>query len=264
MFERMQELLKDQPDWLEVPMPTGMYEDLKQALVQFGASPEQAVNLFAQRIIAVAAKDRPKPTQHTIAKLTIQDMLPQMMIEPEGHFFHINLPNYAAPAFVTLQKDYFGSLEDIDAFMSLLDENEQQQVGSVQLTPVPIMGTRSAQNRDYQVAHQNIYGFPYYMSSRMVESVHVWLKYDNRYYRCIRARMDRLHYSDELDDSLKPLHGISWGFPHIIEYAEPYTYNRLYEKEKVFDTWEEAERDMKAFTCEIVLTEVFNDIFGDG
>ena len=132
------------------------------------------------------------------------------------------------------------------------------------MTPVPIMGTRSARNRDYQVAHQNIYGFPYYMSSRMVESVHVWLKYDNRYYRCIRARMDRLHYSDELDDSLKPLHGIFWGFPHIIEYAEPYTYNRLFEKEKVFDTWEEAERDMKAFTCEIVLTEVFNDIFGDG
>lgn len=83
MFERMQKLIKDQPDWLEVPMPTGMYEELKQALVQFGASPEQAVNLFAKRIIAVAAKDRPKPTLHTISNMTIQDMLPQMMIEPE-------------------------------------------------------------------------------------------------------------------------------------------------------------------------------------
>ena len=84
MFERMQELLNDKPDWLEVPMPTGMYEELKQALVQFGASPEQAVNLFAQRIIAVAAKDRPKPTLHTITNMTIQDMLPQMILLQHG------------------------------------------------------------------------------------------------------------------------------------------------------------------------------------
>ena len=55
MFERMQELLKDQPDWLEVPMPTGMYEDLKQALVQFGASPEQAVNLCVVVVVGFLA-----------------------------------------------------------------------------------------------------------------------------------------------------------------------------------------------------------------
>ena len=98
----------------------------------------------------------------------------------------------------------------------------------------------------------------------MVESVHVWLKYEKRYYRCIRARMKDLHY--ETDDNIgpKPISSPFWGYPHIIEYAKPYTYNRLYEVEKIFDTWSEAEKDMKSFTWEIILTGFFSDIFGNG
>ena len=93
---------------------------------------------------------------------------------------------------------------------------------------------------------------------------HVWLKHDNRYYRCVRARLTDLHYDTEPDGQPKRYTGTTWGFPSIIDYSEPYTYNRLYETERIFNTWEEAEADIRAFSDDAILTEFFNDIFGDG
>lgn len=93
---------------------------------------------------------------------------------------------------------------------------------------------------------------------------HVWLKRDNRYYRCVRARLTDLHYDTEPDGQPKRYTGTTWGFPAIIDYSEPYTYNRLYETERIFNIWEEAEADIRAFSDDAILTEFFNDIFGDG
>lgn len=266
MFDPWNEVLKHQPDWLDVPLPNGSLEQFQERIRDFGLSPEQAVQAFVRRVIATAKENHSScEAVPQIADLVIIDSMTQLLIEPTGPFFRVELPDYACPAFVTLTKNFFGTLEDINAFLAAHSEEQRTNLGDLKLTAVPIMGTRTAKNSDYKVEHLNVYGWPYIMHSKMVESVHVWLKYDDRYYRCVRARMEALAYSTpEIDDGIHPLEGHSWGYPHLIEYVKPYTFNRLYEVEKSFDTWDEAEKDMKSFVWEIDLTEVFNDILGDG
>jgi len=265
LFEAWSEQLEHQPDWLEVPLPTGVEERFAERLRLLGLTKEQAIQHYVLRVLDTVKDDLPKPSVSEIADLAIRDLMTQLLIEPTGPFYRVEIPDYACPAFITWTQDLFGTLEDINAFLAAHTEEQRKNLGDLRLTAVPIMGTRSARNSDYKVEHLNVYGWPYIMHSKMVESVHVWLKYGDRYYRCIRARMEALCYSTpDLDDGLHPLKDHSWGYPHIIDYCSPYTFNRLYEVEKIFDTWEEAEKDMKSFTWEINLTEVFNDILGDG
>lgn len=265
MFEEWNEALKNQPDWLEVSLPPGTEQRLENRLKSLNVTKEQAVQTFVQRILATVRDDDPKPSVTQIADSTICDLMTQLLIEPTDPFYRVELPDYACPAFVTWTHDLFGTLMDIDAFLAAHTEEQRKNLGQLQLTAVPVMATRTAHNWDYEVEHLNVYGWPYIMHSKMVESVHVWVKYGDRYYRCIRARMDSLAYSTpEIHDDTHPLEGHSWGYPHIIEYVKPYTFNRLYEVEAIFETWEEAEKDIKAFDGQINLTEVFNDILGDG
>lgn len=263
MFERMNEVLKNQPDWLEVALPPGTYDALKKSLARLGTTPEQAVTVFAQRVIGLS-DDRPNGAVQEITNSVIRDLMTQSLIVPTGSFYRVELPDYAKPAFVTVSKSYFGTLDDFSAFFTAYNMDDKSDLREVHMTEVPVLATRSSHADDFQIEHLNIHGWPHYMSGTAMESVHVWLKYNNRYYRCIRARLTNLHYDTEPDGEPMLYTGMSWGFPAIIEYSAPYTYNRLYETEKIFDTWEEAEADIRAFNGEVVLTEFFNDIFGDG
>lgn len=265
MFEEWSEALKHQPDWLEVPLPTGVEQQLEARLRNLGITKETAVQTFVQRVLSMVKEDEPKQTVSEIADFAICDLMTQLLIEPTDPFYRVELPDYACPAFITAYQDLFGTMKDIDAFLAAHTEEQRKHLGQLQLTAVPILATRTAYSREYEAEHLNIYGWPYIMHSKMVESVHVWLKFNDKYYRCIRARMDSLAYSTpDIDDGQHPLEGHSWGYPHIIEYVKPYTFNRLYEVEAVFPSWEQAEKDIKAFDGHIDLTGVFNDILGDG
>lgn len=263
MFERWNEMLKNQPDWLEVAMPPGTYEAMKASLVRLGITPEQAVAVFAERLIASSAEQPVRAVQE-IANSAIRDLMTQSLIEPTGNFYHVELPDYANPAFVTATKSYFGTLDDLSAFFTAYNMDDKSDLRELHLTEVPVLATRNAHTDNFLIEHLNIHNCAYYMSGTGMESVHVWLKHDNRYYRCVRARLTDLHYDTEPDGQPKRYTGTTWGFPAIIDYSEPYTYNRLYETERIFNTWEEAEADIRAFSSDAVLTEFFNDIFGDG
>lgn len=263
MFERWNEMLKNQPDWLEVPLPPGTYDSMKVSLAGLGVTPEQAVAVFAERVIA-SSDEHPVRAVQEIANSAIRDLMTQSLIEPTGNFYRVGLPDYAKPAFVTVNKSYFGTLDDLSAFFTAYNMDDKSDLREVHMTEVPVLATRSFHTECFQIEHLNIHGWPHYMSGTKMESIHVWLKYANRYYRCIRARLTNLRYDTEPDGEPILYNGTSWGFPAIIEYSDPYTYNRLYETERIFDTWEEAEADIRAFNGEAVLTEFFNDIFGDG
>lgn len=265
MFEKWNEMLEHQPDWLEVPLPSGFEQQFEKRLLCLGVTKEQAIHAFVQRVLATIKEDETRPPVSAIADFAIRDMITQSLIEPTGAFYRIEVPDFACPAFITWTHDLFGTLEDITAFIEAHDEKQRLALEALQLTAVPIMGTRTAINENVEISHLNVYGWPYIMHSPCVESVHVWVKQGDKYIRCVRARMKDLAYSTpEIHDGLHPLKGHTWGYPHIIEYVKPYTFNRLYEVEERFDSWAEAEKDMKSFTGTPNLTEVFNEIIGDG
>lgn len=263
MFERMNEILSNQPDWLEVALPPGTYDAMKESLARLGTTPEQAVKVFAKSVIALSGDQRSWVLQE-LSIAAISRLMTQSMIVPTMSFYHVALPDYANPAFVTARKSYFGTLDDLAGFFTAYNMDDKSDLHEIALTEVPVLAARTAYTDDFQIEHLNIHDCPYYMSGTGMESVHVWLKHDNRYYRCVRACLSNLHYDTAPEGEPKLYTGMSWGFPSIIEYVEPYTYNRLYETEKIFDTWEEAEADIRAFKGEVVLTEFFSDIFGDG
>lgn len=193
--------------------------------------------------------------------------LTQVRNEPAEPFYHVELPDLAKPAFITWTKSYFGTGDDLSRFLSLHAAKERNELyTSLKLTPVHVLKTARALFCDYAARHLNTYGFPHIMNGKTVESVHVWLKHEDRYYRVVCARILDLTLTLE-DEDLPPLTlQDSWGLPHIIGYDEPYIFNRLYEVEKIFRTMQEVEDDMKRFELEpdIILTEFFNDILGDG
>ena len=173
MFDQWDEALKHQPDWLEVSLPPGTEQQLEDRLKSIGVTKEQAVQAFVQRILASIKEDEPKPIVSEIIDSSICDLMTQLLIEPTDPFYRVELPDYACPSFITRTQDLFGTLKDIDAFLAAHTEEQRKNLGQLQLTAVPVMATRTAHNWDYEVEHLNVYGWPYIMHSKMVESVHV-------------------------------------------------------------------------------------------
>jgi len=55
-----------------------------------------------------------------------------------------------------------------------------------------------------------------------------------------------------------------WGYPHILEYRQPYHFNRMYEVEKTYETEDSLLYDLAHYDGSIELTTWLDDLFGDG
>lgn len=60
MFERVEEMLKNQPDWLEVSFPAGTLDAVNERLSSIGATAEQVVRNYVMRLLEVEPHDIPK------------------------------------------------------------------------------------------------------------------------------------------------------------------------------------------------------------
>jgi len=97
------------------------------------------------------------------------------------------------------------------------------------------------------------------MACDRAKTTHLWLKDEERYFRCIIARFENLTYEG------RPFHGSFWGFPQMIVEEGTATSIRLAVKEKQFAFLEKWQEDMATFKeADINFTEVCNEIFGDG
>lgn len=196
--------------------------------------------------------------------------------------YHIELDDCATPAFVTFGKDYYGTMSDLEEFISKFEPGEQQElvgafkeykqgnsdveipVGfwkSKMLEEVKVYGKKQFSCGEYEWEHINIWGFPYYMKCDALQSVHYWIKDGEKLCRIIKAKFTNLQYKNAIGKYSEI--GMIWGFPHIIEFG---TYNTLMVVEKQFETENELKENMRSFNSvsDMDFTEFCNDIFADG
>ena len=195
--------------------------------------------------------------------------------------FHIELDDYAKPSIVSFGKSYFGTMDDIEEFISKFDEEDDELVKAFQeyingnkdveitvafnkrkmLEEVKVYGSKELVSGGFKWEHINIWGFPYYLRCEGLNSKHYWIKSHTDYYRIIKARFRKLQYKNTMDE-WSDIDSI-WGYPHIIEFG---MYNTLMVIEKRFDTLKELKEDMKQFNSikDMDFTSFCNDIFGDG
>ena len=210
-------------------------------------------------------------------------------IVKDQQYYRFTLDDYAAPAFVSADKDYFGTLSDIENFIGALkDDNHSQiykQLSSALetykngehnaahtvaynevpfLVPVNLLEAVSYTMPTAEWEHLNVWKCPYKMRFQLAEIQQFWFESDDKYIRAMKAKITDLkceEYNDSWIDIKTP-----WGFPHIIEKEAACTYNRLAITDKRFDSKTEAEIDYEHFLSapDTDFTEFCNDIFGDG
>ena len=196
--------------------------------------------------------------------------------------FHIELDDYAKPTIVSFGKSYFGTMDDIEEFISKFDDEDDNELvkafeeykngnEDVEITvafnkrrmieEVKVYGYKEINSNSFEWEHINIWGFPYYMRCDGLNSLHYWVKSSEGLFRIIKARFINLQYKNLLGTWMD-INSI-WGFPHIIEFG---TYNTLMVIERKFETVKELKDDIKHFHSyeNMDFTSFCNDIFGDG
>lgn len=206
-------------------------------------------------------------------------------------YYCLNLDDYSAASFTSFGKAYYGTLPQIRAFITAIEEDEERhkhfkklidafheyEAGNTEvkhnvayqeiplLEPVRFVAEMPQRYDSYQWEHLNTWRWPYYMRCSCVETKHIWIKANGYYTRCILARFENLAYTG-FKDQWSAIGGAFWGFPHIIEVDGRFCYNRLAVEEKRFKRKSDMMEDRAAFPLarDVNFTEFCNDIFGDG
>ena len=196
-----------------------------------------------------------------------------------------NVPDYAAPSFITTDKPCYGTREDICGFVlaNREDKQELEELNQAYGLSVPgiigadggeksqaaeLLYTEEAVTADCQWEHLNVWGFTYLMKCQRAVSRHFWIRDGEKYLRCVKARLYGLMHSGFEEDQWVDMGERIWGYPHLIEYKadEKLLVNTLAETEKYFDTLEEAQADHERFinAPDPIFTEFCKDILADG
>ena len=179
--------------------------------------------------------------------------------------YHIELDDYATPAFVTFGKDYYRTMADVEEFISKFKDDEERQdlvkafeeykqgnsdieisVGfwkHKMLEEVKVYGSKEITSGAYKWEHINVWGFPYDMKCDALNSKHYWIKNGKQLCRVIKAKFTNLQLKNTIGEYAEI--NMIWGFPHIIEFN---MYNTLMVVEKRFDTVKELASDTTLFT----------------
>ena len=200
------------------------------------------------------------------------------------------LDDYSSPSFISSEKPYIGTIEDIinllnaiksdelfhDKFPELFSafdrflKGEKNIIHNVALRKVQLLApvieidSTASYLENTKFKHINTWGFPYEMQFERTCNEHIWISYKGKYYRCIRAKIKDLKYKNSIGQYTEI--DMAWGFPRQIEFENNTTYNRLYVTEKVFEKQEDVLIDIENFkqNPDPIFTEILNDIFGDG
>lgn len=208
-----------------------------------------------------------------------------------SRFYHLLLDDYSAASFTSFDKDYFGTLEQINEFFEsiksdkqmakhqeyILSIYEQYLAGNKTVThkvayrdvpflvPAKVIGVQKSKLTDYSWEHLNTWHWTYEMKFDIVESEHIWFSCYGKYSRCIQANFTNLQYKG-IFDNYEPMDGMIWGYPCQITGKNGNLRNRLYVVEKWFKAKEEAMNDQIQFeqSPDPDFSRVLDDIFGDG
>ena len=202
-------------------------------------------------------------------------------------YYAITLEDYSVPAYVSSTKEYFGTLDEITAFINSLRHDEYHK-GLVEafdkycegdinvkhyvaynnyqlMHPVSLIATFEHELSETDYDHINIWGCPYYMRFKKAKMKHYWFKLGKDYYRCLKVIFEELQYQSRSGNWFCQEEGY-WGHPYMLTFKPPHTYNNLAVIEKIFCSVEEFNQDGEKFNPEedYDLTGFFNEIFGNG
>ena len=208
-----------------------------------------------------------------------------------GRFYRLLLDDYSAASFTSFDKDYYGTLEEINEFFEEMKKDKeiakrQEYILSVYeqflaghktishtvayrevpfLVPAKVLATETSELTNYAWEHLNTWRWPYMMKCDKVECTHIWFSCYGKYSRCIKARFTNLKY-ESTNGQYKPLGGMIWGYPGIIAGKRGNLYNTLFVEEKVFKNKKEAMKDREEFINhpDQNFAKFLDDIFGNG
>jgi len=205
-------------------------------------------------------------------------------------YYILRLWDYATPSFVSFDKVYVGTENEIRAAIASMKEYEETPSATVEAVEKYLSGDKTAtHNIAYQEIpalepckficssvltigkkqweHTNTWGCPYIMRCDSAEVKQIIVKYQRKYYRCHRTTFHNLRYESVMgrwslmgDFYLGPC----YLFDVSRRKGKPRTMNNLlYVVEEIYDTLEEAED--KILSEEHLDFKTFlDDIFGDG
>ncbi len=205
---------------------------------------------------------------------------------PDDQYYALLMDDHSTPGYVSADKPYFGTLQDIQSLMTNLNDNYSETKeafaaflnGNVQvthviafnqiplLTPVSVCYERSYTLAEQQWEHINTWGYPYLMKADSINITQIVLKHEEKWYRCIRACFQNLQYGSVVGGWI-PVKNRFWGLPGILDVQESENgiitlCNRLYIVEKAFATKQDA---LASFdTLPPVFDGIIAEIFGDG
>ena len=206
-------------------------------------------------------------------------------------FYGVRLNNYFSPSFCSSHKVYFGTLNDIKTFIESMGSIEQScmirnafkrylsgetdathEVAYIQqklIENVELIAEGEV-NLDHAAwEFLNVWYYPQYMEIDSAVVKTALIKYEDRYFRVIKASVRGLRTSPEVNRPKEQWIELSygfWGHPGILSSVadgEKYiVYSNLYMKEKEYATKEEALA--KFHTDEVRLDCLCEDVFGNG
>lgn len=205
-------------------------------------------------------------------------------------YYRLELDDYSAVSFCNFGKYYFGTLEEIGAFINMLDkeyeDTHRELVSAFRayeggqtdvahhvafqkvplLTPARLVHTEKVVLKNHAWDHTNTWQRVYKMRCTKVETEHLWLECEGRYFRVMKATFTKLRYESILGGWRQLSNNMLWGFPCILREDTGHFWNTLAEPEKGFQTMEELDQDWEEFkkNPDPQFTEFCNDIFGDG
>ena len=206
-------------------------------------------------------------------------------------YYRIMLNDYDKPAFVTFDKAYYGSLQQVRTFIEALEQDKrtkrnheplikafrEYESGNTEvthpvcfheaklLTPIKCIGTKQFSLGPRQWDHINIWGFPNPLRYESVDVTFYWFSEKDSYCRCLTAQFQNLEM-ESLNGKWHPLADATWGHPHMVELEDACTFNRLAVVESRFEKHIDLLENFQRFQVpsEVDFTEFCNDIFGDG
>lgn len=209
----------------------------------------------------------------------------------EKQFYVLLLDDYSIPAFISSEKAYIGTINDIDMFIKAYKEDEyidedctdlvltyeQYKKGNKNithcvachyvpfLTPIRVFESKRLKLNETFLTHSNTWLCDYKMHFDNASTEHIWISYNKKYYRCIRAEIENLGYWNTIISKYAEI-DMFWGYPHQLEWDGNKIRNRMFVIEKSFDKKEDMLKDIDEFdkNPNPVFTEVLNDVFGDG
>ena len=208
-----------------------------------------------------------------------------------SRYYRLLLDDYSAASFTSFDKDYFGTLEQLEGFFQAIKADEdmakrQEYILSVYeqflagkktishsvahrevpfLVPAKILGEEKTVLTNHAWEHLNTWQCPYQMRCDKAESTHLWVSCYGKYSRVIQTKFTNLYY-DGIGNGYRKFDGSTWGFPHQIEFGGINTHCRLFVEEKVFKNKAAAMNDRINFMHEPdpIFDRVLDDIFADG